>query len=209
MLTALARLRCSQLLPASASRLGSLEPVVPFEVGAVPQRLPPEKRHVDTRALQPLPSAHSAVSQKAQVAGRGAGLPPSRSRLAGSVIPRKRVTGGAPSEPKAPARDWLGPAAWRSGRRCSWRRVAWPEAQQLYFSRLWRWASLARAVTRSLGWSSRRRGRGPRAPVPASGTPTGISTRLTLALLRACAAKGLGPGAGLRRGLRGRGATRD
>lgn len=89
---------------------------------------------------------------------------------------RKRVPRGAPSAPMSACAGGAGGAqgsAWRSGRRCSWPPAAWPGARPPCSSRPWRWGSPARAGTRSRAWSSRRRGRGPRAPGPASGTPTG------------------------------------
>ena len=99
---------------------------------------------------------------------------PPRNPPAGSARLTKRVPHGVPSAPVSAcaglARVW---PAWRSGRRCSWRPAAWLGARLRSFSPQWRWGSPARAGTRSRAWSSRRRGRGPRAPGPASGTPTG------------------------------------
>ena len=124
-------------------------------------------------------------SRKSPAAGRAIPATPASPAQPGG---RKRTPARSLSlaarrpSPKAPARSRRGPAwdgpAWRSGRRCSWRPAAWPGARPPCSSRRWQWGSPGRAGTRSCAWSSRRRGRGPRAPGPASGTPTGTGAGL-------------------------------
>lgn len=130
--------------------------------------------HTRTLRRHPATKAHSprgcALFRKPAIPGAPATPAPGGGTSAGSGL------GGSVCLERA--RRGAGPRAWRSGRRCSWRPVAWRGARPPCSSPPWRWGSPARAAMRSRAWSSRPRGRGPRAPGRASGTQTGTGAGL-------------------------------